>query len=176
MHQRFGALPFSDLVAPAIFYAQEGFPVSEVIAGGWSASEALLAEHPNSEKTFLIDGRAPGEKIFLNRRGQPLTRYGVYATIKSCVAAASQQIPSLKTKRVSPHTLRHTTATHLLRAGVDINTIRSWLGHVSLDTTLIYAEVDLEMKARALGMCSISGPKKSAQTERSDLMSFLNAL
>ena len=49
-----------------------------------------------------------------------------------------------------PHVLRHTTAVHLLRAGVDINTIRAWLGHVSLDTTNVYAEVDLEMKARAL--------------------------
>ena len=52
------------------------------------------------------------------------------------------------TKRVSPHTIRHTTATHLLRAGVDINTIRAWLGHVSLATTNVYAEVDLEMKAK----------------------------
>jgi len=47
--------------------------------------------------------------------------------------------------------IRHTTATHLLRAGVDINTIRAWLGHVSINTTNIYAETDLEMKAKALG-------------------------
>ena len=52
--------------------------------------------------------------------------------------------------RISPHIIRHTTATHLLRAGVDINTIRSWLGHVSIDTTNIYAEVDLERKAQML--------------------------
>jgi integrase/recombinase XerD len=135
-----------------------------------------LWERTATEMRRLIDGRAPAEKVFLNRRGQPLTRYGVYAMIKACVAAASQQMPSLAGKRVSPHTVRHTTATHLLRAGVDINTIRSWLGHVSLDTTLIYAEVDLEMKARALEMCSIGAAKKPAQTERSDLMSFLNAL
>ena len=58
----------------------------------------------------------------------------------------------MQDKRVSPHTIRHTTAVHLLRAGVDINTIRAWLGHVSLDTTHIYAEVDLEMKAKALAV------------------------
>src|ERR1035438_6431172 len=52
------------------------------------------------------------------------------------------QMPSLASKRVSPHSIRHTTATHLLRAGVDINTVRAWLGHVSLDTTNIYAEID----------------------------------
>ncbi len=58
----------------------------------------------------------------------------------------------MKIKRVSPHTIRHTTATHLLRAGVDINTIRAWLGHVSINTTNIYAETDLEMKAKALAL------------------------
>lgn len=63
----------------------------------------------------------------------------------------------MKDKRVSPHLVRHTTAVHLLRAGVDINTIRAWLGHVSLDTTNIYAEVDLEMKAKALNCVDISG-------------------
>jgi integrase/recombinase XerD len=55
---------------------------------------------------------------------------------------------ALASKRVIPHLLRHTTATHLLRAGVDINTIRAWLGHVSIDTTNIYAENNLEMKRR----------------------------
>src|SRR5574342_140119 len=59
-------------------------------------------------------------------------------------------------KRVSPHTIRHTTATHLLRAGVDINTIRAWLGHVSINTTNVYAEVDLEMKAKALAHCEVA--------------------
>ena len=69
---------------------------------------------------------------------------------------ASRSVPSLATKRVSPHTIRHTTAVHLLRAGVDINTIRAWLGHVSLDTTHIYAEVDMEMKAKALASVDIT--------------------
>jgi site-specific recombinase XerD len=87
------------------------------------------------------------------------------------------RIPSLATKRVSPHTIRHTTATHLLRAGVDINTIRAWLGHVSLNTTNIYAEVDLEMKAKALATCEIRGtiPLKHLKEDIS-LMKFLRAL
>ena len=58
---------------------------------------------------------------------------------------------------MSPHTIRHTTAVHLLRAGVDINTIRAWLGHVSLDTTHLCAEVDMDMKAKALANVDISG-------------------
>jgi integrase/recombinase XerD len=86
-------------------------------------------------------------------------------------------LPSLARKRVSPHTIRHTTATHLLRAGVDINTIRTWLGHVSLNTTNVSAEVDLEMKARALTNCEVGGeqPQKSWR-EQEDVMAFLRSL
>jgi integrase/recombinase XerD len=67
-------------------------------------------------------------------------------------------MPSLATKRISPHTIRHTTATHLLRAGVDINTVRAWLGHVSLDTTNIYAEIDLETKAKLSPSARLAPP------------------
>ena len=72
---------------------------------------------------------------------------------------------------------RHTTATHLLRAGVDINTIRAWLGHVSLTTTNIYAEVDLEMKAKALALCQVTedGPSKRWREDKG-LMAFLRTL
>jgi len=90
-------------------------------------------------------------------------------------------VPSLRNKQVSPHTIRHTTAVHLLRAGVDINTIRAWLGHVSLETTNRYAEVDLEMKAKALETCAVDGsdpapsPAPRWRTDR-DLMSFLSSL
>ena len=70
------------------------------------------------------------------------------------------ELPSVAKKRVSPHTIRHTTATHLLRFGVDINTIRAWLGHASLSTTNIYAEVDLEMKAKALANCEVKGEEQ----------------
>ncbi len=77
----------------------------------------------------------------------------------------------------SPHMICHTTATHLLRAGVDINTIRAWLGHVSLATTNIYAEVDLEMKAKALANCEVAGEKKSVPCkEDAGLMAFLQSL
>lgn len=72
---------------------------------------------------------------------------------------------------------RHTTACHLLRAGVDINTIRAWLGHVSLDTTNIYAEIDLEMKAHALAKCQISDcyPKRRWKDDAA-LMAFLRTI
>ena len=73
----------------------------------------------------------------------------------------SAKVPALATKRVSPHCIRHTTASYLLRAGVDINTIRAWLGHVSLNTTNFYAEIDLEMKAKALASCEVKETKRT---------------
>jgi len=124
----------------------------------------------------LIAGRSEKDKLFLNRYGEPLTRFGIYAMVRECTTQAAKRMPSLLSKRVSPHTLRHSTATHLLRAGVDINTIRSWLGHVSVDTTQVYAEVDLEMKARALQKCDIGDRKKTAVADHRGLMAFLKTL
>jgi site-specific recombinase XerD len=119
--------------------------------------------------------------VFLNVRGQPLTRFGIHALLERTVAKAAQTLPSLRDKAISPHTLRHTTAVHLLRAGVDINTIRAWLGHVSLETTNRYAEVDLEMKAKALQICAVieSDPNidhTPSWRKDEDLMAFLTSL
>lgn len=126
-----------------------------------------------NELSSLISGRDPSEHVFLNRCKQPLTRFGVHTMVRRY----AKQIPSIKNKRVSPHTIRHTTATHLLKAGVDINTIRAWLGHVSINTTNIYAEVDLEMKARALASCEIAEDKKPTHWRNNkDLMSFLDTI
>jgi integrase/recombinase XerD len=126
----------------------------------------------------LVVHRSPAGCVFLNRCGHPITRFGIYALIERYVCRIRAQMPSLTGKRVSPHSIRHTTATHLLRAGVDINTIRAWLGHVSLDTTNIYAEIDLEMKAKALAKCEITNARNSNRHWRDDptLMTFLRAL
>jgi site-specific recombinase XerD len=126
----------------------------------------------------LVTGRQSDQPVFLNCRGQAITRFGIHALVKRYVLRASGQVSSLRTKRVSAHTIRHTTAVHLLRAGVDINTIRAWLGHVSLDTTHVYAEIDLEMKAKALAHCEIFTSKNDAGRwkDKPELMAFLRAL
>jgi integrase/recombinase XerD len=130
-----------------------------------------------NEVRLLVSGRGPAENVFLNRRGEPLTRYGVHALVERYAAKVGTTMPSLRGKRVSPHTIRHTTATHLLRAGVDINTIRAWLGHTSLATTNVYAEVDLEMKAKALATCEVEEQEeKKPWREQEDLMAFLRSL
>ncbi len=133
-----------------------------------------------NELAVLVPGRAEKDHVFVNRRGEPLTRFGIHAMVERYAARLAEKMPSITTKRVSPHTIRHTTATHLLRAGVDINTIRAWLGHVSLATTNVYAEVDLEMKAKALANCEVKGkkgktPKKPWRQDKG-LMEFLRKL
>ena len=126
----------------------------------------------------LVAYRLPTEYVFLNRCGHPMTRFGIYALVKRYAIKLRVQMPSLAAKRISPHTMRHSTASHLLRAGVDINTVRAWLGHVSLDTTNIYADIDLEMKAMALARCELSDDNHPRRHWRSDpaLMTFLRKL
>ncbi|WP_229158632.1 tyrosine-type recombinase/integrase [Bradyrhizobium brasilense] len=127
--------------------------------------------------TRLVADRDKNEAVFLGQTNRPLTRFGIHRLVTQYATMASKTVPTLATKRVSPHTIRHTTAVHLLRAGVDINTIRAWLGHVSLDTTHIYAEVDLEMKAEALARVDISGLREPPRARPlPSLMAFLKAL
>lgn len=136
-----------------------------------------LWEQTQKELSILIAERAASEYVFLNRLKQPITRFGIHNMVKRYVELVAGENPSIRKKKVSPHTIRHTTATHLLQSGVDINTIRAWLGHVSINTTNIYAEVDLNMKAKALACCEIKGD--AGQThwrDRKDLMAFLDSL
>jgi integrase/recombinase XerD len=131
-----------------------------------------------AELRDLIANRPPAACVFLNRCGHPITRFGIHTLVERYVRQAQAKMPSLAAKRISPHTIRHTTATHLLRAGVDINTVRAWLGHVSLDTTNIYAEIDLEMKAKALAKCKVTDASVPQRRWRDDpaLMTFLRTL
>jgi site-specific recombinase XerD len=125
----------------------------------------------------LVAGRSGKDRVFLNRRSEPLTRFGIHDIVTRHARFAMSRVPEMRKKRIGPHTIRHTTATHLLRAGVDINTIRAWLGHVSINTTNIYAETDLEMKAKALGLCAVKNRRSPKRwRDNPDLMSFLAQL
>lgn len=126
----------------------------------------------------LAAERDPEQRLFLNRNGQPITRFGIHTLVERHASRACLQEPSLATKHVSPHVIRHSTASHLLRAGVDINTVRAVLGHVSLTTTNIYAETDLETKARALATCAppAEGNATRRWRQQPDLMAFLRGL
>lgn len=95
----------------------------------------------------------PESYLFLNMRGQPLGRFGVRYVVRQRCKEAEKVCPSLKSKHIGPHTFRHTIAMHLLQAGIDLSVIKSWLGHVNLETTNAYVEIDLEMKRKALATC-----------------------
>jgi site-specific recombinase XerD len=153
-------------------------PASVLIHGkGNKRRQCPLWPQTVRELTSLVHGRARTEPVFLNRCGRPMTRFGIHNLVERYAARAAKRAPTLSAKRVSPHTIRHTTATHLLRAGVDINTIRAWLGHVSLATTNVYAEVDLEMKAKALANCEVgSSNERKPWKKDAALMVFLRSL
>ena len=134
----------------------------------WSATARAI-------ETITVN-RNKDEPVFLNRLNHPLTRSGIFALVRRYAKKATGPQPSLTGKKVNPHLLRHTTACHLLKNGVDLNTIRAWLGHVSLDTTNVYAEIDLDMKSKALAKCEIHGSKTKPWREDRDLMAFLKSL
>jgi integrase/recombinase XerD len=129
-----------------------------------------------SELLALIRNRSPDDHIFLNRLGQPMTRHGVHWMLRKYIRVAAASQPALVKRAISPHTIRHTTATHLLRSGVDINTIRAWLGHVSIDTTNIYAEVDLQRKAEVLARSNALRTTVSNNKHWRDDLSLMNFL
>ena len=122
--------------------------------------------------------RAPDERIFVNRYGVPLGASGVRYKLASYVAAAANATPTLRSKHVTPHSFRHATAVHLVAAGVDITVIRSWLGHVSLDTTNHYAQANLETKRKALEQVGVpeAGSRSARWKRDADLLAWLDTL
>jgi site-specific recombinase XerD len=160
-------------------------PFVRILGKGRKVRLCPLWPHTAKVLRTLLGRRLEGPaeaRVFLNVRGASITRFGIHTLVERTVKRASKQTPSLQEKYVSPHVIRHSTASHLLRAGVDINTIRDWLGHVSLETTNRYAEVDLEMKVKAIATCALTEtchtPSEEKATWRNDrdLMAFLNSL
>ena len=97
--------------------------------------------------------------VFVNHRGTPLTRFGVRLILRKYIAQATRWQPSLKAKRLHPHSLRHGTAVCLLRSGADLSTIAHWLGHTSVNTTNKYLTLDVEAKREAMAKVSPLAPR-----------------
>jgi integrase/recombinase XerD len=119
---------------------------------------------------------APTTLLFTNYRGEELTRNGVDCILKKAIAGAVHTCPSLSQKHISPHVIRHATATHLLQAGVDISVIALWLGHESIDTTHIYMEANLAHKEEALGRLRPAGQRTPRFHATDKVMAFLETL
>ena len=119
------------------------------------------------------------EPLFRNHRGEPLTRFGVRYILAKYCDRAREKTPTLGAKRLHPHSMRHSTAVHLLKAGVDLTTISHWLGHASVNTTNRYVTVDLEMKRKAIAKAMPAGdPADALAPWRADasILEWLEAL
>ena len=141
----------------------------------WPETARLLREH--LEETGIDPARP--EAVFRNHWRTNLTRFGVRLIMRKYVQQAAREMPALKKKRLHPHCIRHSTALHLLRTGVDLSTIAHWFGHASLNTTNKYIALDLETKREALAKAeplAQEGKKAGAWKRDPNLIAWLQAL
>ncbi|WP_413431461.1 tyrosine-type recombinase/integrase [Crateriforma spongiae] len=147
---------------------------------GKGRKERLLPLWKSTSKTLgqwiKGTGLRPSQPLFPNARGAMMTRSGVEKRLKQAIIRATSARPSLVQKRISPHTLRHTTAMHLLQSGVDITLIAMWLGHESIETTHLYITANLELKEATLA--ALQPVKNSSMRFQPDdeLLKFLKSL
>jgi integrase/recombinase XerD len=120
--------------------------------------------------------------LFMSRQRKPLTRFGIYKIVKRHTGGLHRRASGKTSCGVSPHVFRHSTAVGLLEQGVDVNVIRAWLGHVSLDTTYRYAEITLRGKMAAVATClppvatSMPSRPNSGWRKDEELLKWLNSL
>lgn len=141
----------------------------------WPETAEVLKQHCDDQQIDLRSG-AP---VFVNRHRVKLTRFGGRYILRKYFARARGTTPTLVKKRLHPHRVRHSTAVHLLKAGVDLSTISQWMGPASVTTTNRYATVDLEMKRDAIARATPLGhPEPAASSWRHDasILEWLEAL
>jgi len=136
----------------------------------WPSTATLLRRWLSQTRA---DDHAP---VFVGRNAQPLSRSGVRQRLARAVAKAATQCPSLARRRVSPHTIRHTTAMHLLQAGVDLTVIAMLLGHEDPSTTHRYLESDLAMKQAALDRIAEPSARSTRFRTSDRVLAFLEGL
>jgi site-specific recombinase XerD len=120
--------------------------------------------------------RQSDQPVFPNARGGRLSAHGVHYLVAKHVAVATRTCPSLGSKRVSPHVLRHAAAMDLLQQGIDRSVIALWLGHESIETTQMYLDADLELKQRVLDTVVPPNGKPGRYRPGDKLLAFLNSL
>jgi site-specific recombinase XerD len=136
----------------------------------WKKTAATLAAWSKR-----LDDRPDGP-LFPNARGGSLSRSGFEDRLALAVEEAAESCPGLRSKSISPHTIRHTTAMHLLQSGVDVTVIALWLGHESPETTHQYVEADLRMKEEVLTKAKGLSPEPAVYRPKGKLLEFLDNL
>jgi integrase/recombinase XerD len=120
--------------------------------------------------------RRAWDPLFPTRRGGPLTPKAIAWLLDKHTATAARRCPSLASKRVTPHTLRHTNAMLLRAENVDIHTIALWLGHESIKSTEVYLHADNKLKQQAIDRTAPTGTPPGRYRPPDKLMSFLDGL
>jgi site-specific recombinase XerD len=118
----------------------------------------------------------PSDPLFVTRSGNPLSRDAIEHRVAHYAHTAERSCPSLASKKVTAHTLRHSAAMQLLHAGIDTSVIALWLGHEKVDTTQIYLHADLEIKQRALERTNQRDTRPGRYRAPDNLLAFLDAL
>lgn len=121
-------------------------------------------------------GGQPEEPLFPTRTGRRLSRDAVERRVAKHGAAAATHCPSLQTKRLTPHVLRHTSAMALLHAGVDCSVIALWLGHADIRSTNVYLHADLTIKQKALDRATSPSARAGRYRPPDPLLAFLESL
>ena len=115
--------------------------------------------------------RIKHEALFLNNRGNRITRFGIGYVVGKHAGRAARECPSLPDKKVTPHTFRHTCALHLIQSGADISVVKDYLGHADVRTTHLYVDINVEMKRKALEACP---PPYAPRTNQAQKPSWLD--
>lgn len=144
----------------------------------WTDTAQQLRELLEARESVNTDASV----VFTSTHGRALTRFGIYKLVRRHARLLEVKGAKRRVRHLSPHVFRHTAAVHLLESGVEVNVIRAWLGHVSLETTNRYAEINTPMKAAALRACEPSSdsseehPQKPVWRDDAALLTWLASL
>src|ERR1035438_1422523 len=144
----------------------------------WKETATLL----NKVLTMPGSPNTPDRPVFTGATDAPLTRFGIYKIIRRYTAEIVKKRADGRLRPISPHVWRHSTAVHLLEAGAEVNVIRAWLGHASLETTNRYAEITLRTKRAALEKCVVPAtpderiPRNALWQTDATLLNWLQSL
>lgn len=138
----------------------------------WPETVTALGAYLNQRRPKDVES----QQVFLNANGDPITRFGIRHITRKYGIKAQVKQPSIKAKVVNPHTIRHTTAMHLLRSGNDINMVSYWLGHADINTTHVYIEIDMDMKRKMLDKSDAPRTKKKAPWQKPGILEWLDKL
>lgn len=119
---------------------------------------------------------SPTERVFLNANSKPITRFGIRNITRKYGSQAPAKQSTIKARPVNPHSIRHTTAIHLLRSGNDINMVSYWLGHADLNTTHIYVEIDMHTKRQMLAKADAPKIARKLPWHKPQLLQWLKDL